>query len=129
MIRRHKWLLRFSIIYWLIIILGVVLNILALQKVPLESYGLRTYFFSPSVDPLYYTSGLYNIGVGYYFITFPSSKQYVLDNRISVVNQNLEKIDVKYTFCYRINPNNIYALYEKMGYEYETYLIAAVNVR
>ena len=89
MIRRHKWLLRFSIIYWLIIILGVVLNALALKKVPIESYGLRTYFFSPNVDPVYYTAGLYNIGVGYYFITFPSSKQYLLDNRVSVINQNL----------------------------------------
>ena len=89
MIRRHRWWLGFSIIYWLVVLLGVVLNSLALQKVPIEHYGLRAYFFSPTIDQSYYIPGLYDIGVGYYFITFPSSKQYVLDNKVSVINQNL----------------------------------------
>lgn len=35
MIRRYKWLLRFSIIYWLVITLGIVLNALTLKKVPI----------------------------------------------------------------------------------------------
>jgi hypothetical protein len=35
MIRRHKWLLGFSLVYWLIVILGVVLQILTFSKVPL----------------------------------------------------------------------------------------------
>lgn len=47
MIKRNKWLLGFSVVYWLAVVLGVVLNALALQKVPLESYGLRAYFFNP----------------------------------------------------------------------------------
>lgn len=101
MIRRNKWLLGFSIVYWLIIIMGAILNIFALRKVPLETYGLRAYSFSPNVSPVYYTPGLYNIGVGYYFITFPSSKQYVLDNKVIVTNKNLEKLQVTYSFCYR----------------------------
>lgn len=101
MIRRNKWLLGFSLIYWLLIIMGVILNILSLKKVPLENYGLRAYFFSPNVDPNYYIPGLYNIGVGYYFITFPSSKQYVIDNKVSVINKNLEPVEVTYSFTYR----------------------------
>jgi hypothetical protein len=35
MIRRNKWLLGFSIIYWVIIIMGAILNIFSLRKVPL----------------------------------------------------------------------------------------------
>lgn len=108
MIRRNKWLLRFSIIYWLLILFGMLLNGLSLKKVPIETYGLRAYFFSPTVDASYYLPGLYNPGIGYYFITFPSSKQYVLDTQVSVINKNLEKIEVTYSFCYRLDPSKIY---------------------
>ena len=82
-------MLGFSIIFWIVVIMGVILNAVSFQKVPLETYGLRAYYFSPSVDSTYYIPGLYNVGVGYYFITFPSSKQYVIDSRVQVINKNL----------------------------------------
>jgi len=99
--RRNKWLLGFSIIYWVLVCIGITLFAVAFQKVPLENYGLKTYFFSPNVNPLYFIPGLYNIGVGYYFITIPSTKQYLLDNNVTVINKNLEKINVKYSLVYR----------------------------
>jgi len=77
--RRNKWLLGFSIIYWVLVIMGVVLFAVSFQKVPLENYGLKTYYFSPNVNSVYYLPGLYDTGVGYYFITIPSTKQYLLD--------------------------------------------------
>ena len=99
--RRNKWLLGFSIIYWVIVLIGITLFAASFQKVPLENYGLKTYFFSPNVNPVYYIPGLYNVGVGYYFINIPSTKQYLLDNNVTVINKNLEKINVIYSLVYR----------------------------
>jgi hypothetical protein len=89
MIKRNKWLLGFSIIYWILVIVGIVLFSVSFQKVPIETYGLKTYYFSPNINPVYYIPGLYDIGVGYYFITVPSTKQYILDNSLVVINKNL----------------------------------------
>lgn len=87
--RRNKWLLGFSIIYWFLVIVGIVLFSVSFQKVPLEKYGLKTYYFSPNVNSVYYLPGLYDIGVGYYFITIPSTKQYLLDKSVTVINKNM----------------------------------------
>lgn len=89
MIRRNKYILVFSIIYWLVAIVGIVLFSVSFQKVPIGSYGLKANYFSPTIDPTYYSSGLYDIGVGNYFILFPSTKQYLVDNKVSIINQNL----------------------------------------
>lgn len=89
MIRRTKYLLVFSIIYWLIVVVGVILFSLSIQSVPIGYYALRANSFSPDISPIYYTSGLYDAGVGYYFILFPSTMQCLIDNRVEVINQNL----------------------------------------
>lgn len=99
--RRNKCLLGFSIIYWVVVLIGIALFAASFQKVPLEHYGLKAYFFSPNVNPYAYIPGLYDVGVGYYFITIPSTKQYLLDNNVTVINKNLEKIIVKYSLVYR----------------------------
>jgi hypothetical protein len=39
--------------------------------------------------------------VGYYFILFPRTKQCLIDNRVTVINKNLQKLSVTYTICYR----------------------------
>lgn len=46
MIRQHKFILGFSIIFWLCVVTGVILNAVALQKVPVGSYGLRASVFT-----------------------------------------------------------------------------------
>ncbi len=89
MIKRYKYYLVFSIIYWLVTLSGVALFSVSFQKVPVGHYGLKTNYFSPEINPVYYVPGLYNTGVGFYFILFPSSKQYVVDNKVSVINLNL----------------------------------------
>lgn len=101
MIRRTKYLLVFSIIYWVIVIVGIILFSVSFQKVPIGSYGLKANYFNPDINPLYYTAGLYNTGIGFYFILFPSTKQYLLDNKVTIINQNLQKLVVTYTLCYR----------------------------
>jgi hypothetical protein len=65
--RRDKIILIFSIVYWLLIFIGIALMALAFSKVPIGSYGLRVNYFSPNVDELYYTSGLYHKSI-YKFI-------------------------------------------------------------
>lgn len=89
MIRRTKYLLVFSIIYWAIAIIGIALFSVSFQKVPIGYYGLKANYFNPNVDSNYYTPGLYDVGVGYYFILFPSTKQYLVDNKVPIINQNL----------------------------------------
>lgn len=136
MIRRTQYLLVFSIIYWLIVVAGIVLFSLSFQSVPIGYYALRANSFSPDISPLYYRSGLYDAGVGYYFILFPSTKQCLIDNRVGVINQNLQKLAVTYTLCYRylfdlpdrLDPNKIYDLYQSSGFDYARTLIAAANV-
>jgi hypothetical protein len=101
MIRRTKYLLGFTIIYWLVVIIGVILFSVSFQKVPIGHYALKANYFSPDISQSYYTPGLYDAGVGFYFILFPSTKQYLLDNRVAIINQNLQKLVVTYTLCYR----------------------------
>jgi len=106
MIKRYKYILVFSIIYWLVVIIGVILFSVSFQKVPIGSFGLRANFFSPDISPVYYTAGLYDAGVGYYFILFPRTKQCLIDNRVAVINKNLQKLSVTYTICYRYLSSN-----------------------
>ena len=101
MIRRHKYILVFSIIYWFIAFSGIALFSVSFQKVPLGHYGLKTNYFSPQIDPNYYLQGLYNTGVGYYFVLFPSTKQYVTDKTLTIINKNLERVNVTYSLIYR----------------------------
>ncbi len=87
--RVKKIILIFSIVYWILIAVGVILMAFAFQKVPIGSYGLRAHHFSSSVDTEYYTNGLYNKGVGYDFVLYPRTKQYVIDQQITVTNSDL----------------------------------------
>jgi len=48
--RRNKIVLVFTIVYWLLIAIGIALMSLAFSKVPIGSYGLRVNYFSPAVD-------------------------------------------------------------------------------
>lgn len=101
MIRRNKYILVFSIIYWLIALIGVVLFSVSFQKVPIGYCGLKANYFSPKIESSFYSPGLYDIGVGYYFILFPSTRQYLVDNQVAIINQNLEKLIVTYTLVYK----------------------------
>lgn len=103
--RRTKYLLVYSIIYWIIVIIGIALFSVSFQKVPISNYGLRANYFNPTIDSTYYTSGLYDVGVGYYFINFPSTKQQIIDNQVDIINQNLEKLTVTYSLFYRYSKN------------------------
>lgn len=94
-------MLIFSIVYWLVVISGIALMSVAFQKVPIGSYGLKANHFSPNIDSAYYTPGLYQAGIGFYFILFPSAKQYLLDKRVALINQNLEKVEITYSLIYR----------------------------
>lgn len=46
----YKIVVAYSIIFWLLIAVGLALMGLALQKVPVGKYGLRVDYFSPAVD-------------------------------------------------------------------------------
>ena len=90
------------------------------------------------MDPTYYTNGLYHKGIGYYFVTYPSTKQYLLWQTVAVTNSDLETIQLSYSLCYRyvllviydrINPNKIYDMYNSIALSYEKRITAIVNVK
>jgi hypothetical protein len=87
--RVKKIMLIFSIVYWLLVAMGAILTGLAFEKVPIGYYGLRAYHFSSKVDTNYYTNGLYHAGVGYDFVLYPRTKQYLVDQQITVTNKDL----------------------------------------
>lgn len=77
--RVKKIMLIFSIIFWILVVMGCILTGFAFEKVPIGFYGLRAYHFSSDVEPEYYTNGLYHAGVGYNFVLYPRTKQHVID--------------------------------------------------
>ena len=97
----HKYMLAFSVVYWLLVAGGIILTAFAIEKVPVGFYALKVHYFSSGIDPQYYTNGLYHNGVGQYFEVFPQPRQYVLDQQITVINKELEKIGVIFSLCYR----------------------------
>ena len=84
--QRGKAILIFTIIYFLLTIIALVLFGLAFDAVPINWYGLRRNYFSSFIEEDYYCSGLYHKDVSYYFIPFPSSNQYLTDLRVNVTN-------------------------------------------
>lgn len=85
----HKIILIYSIIFWLLVAIGCILTGFAFEKVPVGFYGLKVHYFSSAVDQTYYTNGLYHKEIGYNFVHFPRTKQYVLDHKITVTNKDL----------------------------------------
>jgi len=85
---RHKAYIIFSLIYWLVVIAGVILFLFAFQKVPINNYALRLSIFTSHIDLTYYLPGLYHTGIGYYFLPFPKSKVYLRDQRVEAINKD-----------------------------------------
>lgn len=46
----HKNMLIFSILYWLLAAMGLILTGFSMSKVPIGFYGLRVHYFSSQVD-------------------------------------------------------------------------------
>lgn len=66
--KKHKAYLIFSIVFWLLIIAGLILFGLSFGKVHINKYGLLRNYYSSWIDPNTYISGLYHIGIGCYFV-------------------------------------------------------------
>lgn len=66
--KKHKTYLVFSIIFWLLVLMGLLLFSYSLGKVHLNKYGLLRNYYSSWIDSQVYISGLYNIPIGCYFI-------------------------------------------------------------
>ncbi len=94
-------MLAFTVVYSILVAMGVVLTGFSMEKVPIGYYGLKVHYFSSKVDSQYYTNGLYHTGVGYYFVLYPQPRSYLLDRQIAVINKDLEKVIVTYTLSYR----------------------------
>lgn len=125
---RKKWYLWFSIVYWVLIAIGLLLFALALEKVPINYYGLKRNYFNSQIDPEHYPSGFYHKDIGFYFLHFPSSKRYLEDLFVNATNKDMQTVGVTYTLVYRLFPEKIETLYSQMSQEYEPRIIAIVNV-
>ena len=87
--KQTKIIIIFSVIFWLLIAIGIIIMSFTFGQVPVGNYGLRIDYFSPAVDNQYYTNGVYNKGIGHYFVLYPRTKQYVMDQKITVINKDL----------------------------------------
>lgn len=98
---RKKRILKFSIVYWLVVAFILTIFGLSFSKVPIGDYGLKANYFSPSIDRNYYLPGLYDISIGNYFILFPSTRQYLRNRTLQVTNQNQQRVTITYTLAYK----------------------------
>ena len=126
--KKPKAILIFTIVYLILTILALLLFGLAFDTVPINWYGLRRNYFSSFIEEEYYCSGLYHKEVGYYFIEFPSSNQYLTDLQLNVTNDNMEVIGVQFTLVYQLIPAQIYNLYSGLSTGYEEYIISEIKV-
>jgi hypothetical protein len=92
----------FSLIYWSLIIIGIVLFSLSLGKVHINKYGVLRNYYSSSISQDVYISGLYHVGISNYLIEFPSSNIYLPNIKLNVTNNDLNIIELTYTLVYRI---------------------------
>lgn len=110
--KKHKAYLIFSIVFWLLILAGLILFGLSLGKVGINKYGLLRNYYSSWIDTRVYISGLYHKGIGYYFIEFPSSKVYLNDIKLNVTNKDMNVMQLTYSLSYRIIKDQTYNLYQ-----------------
>lgn len=110
--KKHKAYLIFSIVFWLLVLAGLILFGLAFGKVNLNKYGLLRNYYSSWIDTNVYISGVYHIGIGCYFVEFPASKVYLNDLKLNVTNKDMNVMQITYSLAYRIIKDQTYNLYQ-----------------
>lgn len=128
MLKRHRAYLIFTIVFWLLVLAGLILFGLAFGKVHINKFGILRNFYSSWIDDKVYISGLYHVGIGNYFIEFPSSKVYVVDIKLNVTNSDMNVVQVTYSLVYRLKKDQLINLYQSMSTNYEDRIVATVNV-
>ena len=126
--KRKIAFLIFSIVFWLLILAGLLLFGLAFERVNINSFALKRNYYNSKIDSQQYSSGLYHKGLGFYFMQFPSSKHYLTDQTVNVTNADLQKVGLTYTLVYRIRPDKLYDLYQQYALEYQPRIIATIDV-
>lgn len=126
--KKHKTYLIFSIVFWLLILAGLILFGLSFGKVHINKFGLLRNYYSSWISDSTYISGLYYVGLGNYFVQFPSSKVYLTNLKLNVTNKDMNVMQITYTLVYRLPQNTIKDLYKDYSTDYENRVIATVNV-
>jgi len=109
--KKHKVYLIFSIVFWLLILAGLILFGLAFGRVGINKFGILRNYYSSWISDEIYISGTYHVGIGNYFVEFPSSKVYLTDLKINVTNSDMNVMQVTYTLVYRIAQSQLKNLY------------------
>ena len=126
--KKHKTYLIFSIIFWLLILMGLLLFGYSLGKVHVNKYGILRNYYSSWISNETYISGLYHVGVGLYFVEFPSSKVYLNDIKLNVTNKDMNVMQITYSLVFRIIKDQTYNLYQTLSTNYNSAIIASINV-
>jgi hypothetical protein len=69
--------------------MGLMLFGYSFGSVSINKYGILRNYYSSWIDNKVYISGLYHVGIGCYFIQFPSSKVYLNDIKLNVTNKDM----------------------------------------
>lgn len=118
MLKRHKAYIIFSIVFWLLVLAGLILFGLAFGKVHINKFGILRNYYSSQIDERVYISGLYHIGLGNYFVEYPSSKVYLRDLKLNVTNSDMNVVQVTYSLVYRLKKDSLISLYQSMSTNY-----------
>jgi hypothetical protein len=87
--KKSKAYLIFSIVFWALIGMGLVLFGLSFGRVHINKYGILRNHYSSWISGNVYISGLYYVGITNYFIEIPSSKVYLTNLKLNVTNADL----------------------------------------
>lgn len=126
--KKNKAYLAFTLVFWSIIITGVTLFGVSFRKVRVNNYGILRNYYNSWMDQNIYNSGLYHVGVGNYFVEFPSSHVYVQDVKLNITNKDMKVMQITYSLVYRIRKDQVKSLYFAYSTEYQDRIISTINV-
>lgn len=72
MTKRCKAIWIYSVLFWVLAAIGLVMFGFAFARVDINTVALREQYWTGAIDTVVYTSGVYHRGLTYQFIRFPA---------------------------------------------------------
>jgi len=76
--KRCKAIWIYSVLFWSLAAIGLLLFGFAFGRIDINTFALREQYWTGAIDSVIYSSGVYYRGLTYQFIRFPSSIQYIV---------------------------------------------------
>jgi len=111
-------------------VFGVLLSFM-ISSLDYNEVGLNYSGIFSSVEKKTFTSGIHLLGIGHYFLKFPTTVQSLefSNNRgadlptINCRTQDGLTLSLEVSYQFRIQQENLYSIYMRFGTDYKTYLL------